>query len=366
MRVVCLVVAAGRGTRAMQGDGIAKQYQHIGAVPVLTRTLRAFCAHPRIARCLVVTHPDDRMAYAAATRGLGAHLLPPVDGGATRQASVRAGLEALDGPGAPDLVLIHDAARPFIRRDLIDRVLAALDDHSGAIPALAVADTLKRNAAGMEVGATVARNGLYRAQTPQGFRFAEILAAHRAAAAAGRDDFTDDSAVAEWHGLRVAIVEGAEINRKLTTVADIRQADREFRDGSWDGQERRSGFARRALRPGPQGGLLICGAALGGATAGGEGRGAGAIAAALLACRRPRSRRPKRRGACARPVAPSPPSRWRCMDPCRAPRERRPRRWPPGSPRRWRSRRRMSTSRWATRSTTRRAAARHSSSRTPP
>jgi 1-deoxy-D-xylulose-5-phosphate synthase len=161
-------------------------------------------------------------------------------------------------------------------------VLAALNDHPGAIPALAVADTLKRNAAGMEVGATVARNGLYRAQTPQGFRFAEILAAHRAAAAAGRDDFTDDSAVAEWHGLRVAIVEGAEINRKLTTVADIRQADREFRDGSWDGQERRSGFARRALRPGPQGGLLICGAAIGGATAGGEDHGAAAIAAALL------------------------------------------------------------------------------------
>ena len=282
MRVVCLIVAAGRGTRAMAADGIAKQYQHIGAVPVLTRTLRAFVAHPRIARCLVVTHPDDRMAYAAATRGLAAHLLPPVDGGATRQASVRAGLEALAGPDAPDLVLIHDAARPFIRRDLIDRVLAALDDHPGAIPALAVADTLKRNAAGMEVGATVARNGLYRAQTPQGFRFAEILAAHRAAAAAGRDDFTDDSAVAEWHGLRVAIVEGAEINRKLTTVADIRQADREFRDGSWDGQERRSGFARRALRPGPQGGLLICGAAIGGATAGGEDHGAAAIAAALL------------------------------------------------------------------------------------
>jgi 1-deoxy-D-xylulose-5-phosphate synthase len=282
MRVVCLVVAAGRGTRAMQADGVAKQYQHIGAVPVLTRTLRAFAAHPRIAQCLVVTHPDDRMAYAAATRGLEAHLLPPVDGGATRQDSVRAGLEALAGPGAPDIVLIHDAARPFIRRDLIDRVLAALQDHPGAIPALSVADTLKRNAAGMQVGATVARAGLYRAQTPQGFRFADILAAHRAAAAARRDDFTDDSAVAEWHGLRVAIVDGAEINRKLTTVADIRQADREFRDGSWDGQERRSGFARRVLSPGPQGGLLLCGAAIGGAAPGAEDQGAGAIAAALL------------------------------------------------------------------------------------
>jgi 1-deoxy-D-xylulose-5-phosphate synthase len=282
MRVVCLVVAAGRGTRAMQADGVAKQYQHIGAVPVLTRTLRAFAAHPRIARCLVVTHPDDRMAYAAATRGLEAHLLPPVAGGATRQDSVRAGLEAMVGPEAPDLVLIHDAARPFIRRDLIDRVLAALADNPGAIPALAVADTLKRNGAGMQVGATVARNGLYRAQTPQGFRFTEILSAHRAAAAAGRDDFTDDSAVAEWHGLRVAIVEGAEINRKLTTVADIRQADREFRDGSWDGQERLSGFARRVLRADDHGGVLLCGAQIGGGRAAREDQGAPAIAAALL------------------------------------------------------------------------------------
>jgi predicted esterase len=135
----------------------------------------------------------------------------------------------------------------------------------------------------MQVGATVARNGLYRAQTPQGFRFTEILAAHRAAAAAGRDDFTDDSAVAEWHGLRVAIVEGAEINRKLTTVADIRQADREFRDGSWDGQERLSGFTRRALRPGTDPARLLYGAA--------DDPAAAAIAAALLrAARLPAAR----------------------------------------------------------------------------
>ncbi len=283
MRVVCLVVAAGRGTRAMQADGVAKQYQHIGAVPVLTRTLRAFATHPRITHSVVVIHPDDRLAYEAATRGLEAHLLPPVAGGATRQDSVRAGLETLVGPGAPDLVLIHDAARPFIRHALVDTVLAALDHAPGAIPALPVADTLKRNAAGMQVGATVARNGLYRAQTPQGFRFADILAAHRAAAAAGRDDFTDDSAVAEWHGLRVAIVEGAEINRKLTTVADIRQADREFRDGSWDGQERLSGFARRALRSGVDPAQLLCGAA--------DDPAAAAIAAALLrAARLPAAR----------------------------------------------------------------------------
>ena len=259
MRVICLIVAAGRGIRARQADGVAKQYQHIGALPVLTRTLRAFATHPRIERLLVVINPDDRVAYEAATQSLRAHLLPPVAGGATRQASVRAGLEAL-ATEAPDVVLIHDAARPFIRHELIDRVLAELHTHAGVIPALAVADTLKRNAAGMHVGATVSRNGLYRAQTPQAFRFDAILAAHRAAAVSGLNDFTDDAAVAEWHGIRIAIVEGAEINRKLTTVADIRQADREFRDGSWDGQERRSGLARAALRLVPGDHLVLCGA----------------------------------------------------------------------------------------------------------
>jgi len=245
-KVACIVVAAGRGTRARQADGVAKQYQHIGAVPVLTRTLRAFASHPRVRDIVVVFHPDDRRAYESATQGLRGRLLEPVPGGATRQDSVRAGLEALSGL-APDIVLVHDAARPFLRHDLVDRVLDALATHAGAIPALPVADTLKRNAAGMLVGGTVARNGLYRAQTPQGFRYPEILAAHRAAAAEGRSDFTDDAAVAEWRGMRVAIVEGAEINRKLTTAADIAQADREFRDGSWDGQERRAGIARGAL-----------------------------------------------------------------------------------------------------------------------
>ena len=282
-RIACLVVAAGRGTRARQADGVAKQYQHIGAVPVLTRTLRVLASHPRISDILVVFHPDDRLAYDAATQGLRARLLAPVPGGATRQDSVRLGLEALAAV-APDIVLVHDAARPFLRHDLVDRVLGGLEAHAGAIPALPVADTLKRNAAGMLVGATVARNGLYRAQTPQGFRFPEILAAHRAAAAEGRLDFTDDAAVAEWRGLRIAIVEGAEINRKLTTAADIAQADREFRDGSWDGQERRAGMARGALSLVPGDRIRILGAVLDWrhGDAGGGDRAAATIALALL------------------------------------------------------------------------------------
>jgi 1-deoxy-D-xylulose-5-phosphate synthase len=245
--IACIVVAAGRGLRAMGNDNVPKQYQRIGGVPVLTRTLAALTAHPGIGPIAVVIHPDDRAAYEAATRHIADRLLPPVPGGATRQESVRNGLEAL-ATLAPGIVLIHDAARPFVSTLLIDRVVEALRQRPGAIPALAVADTLKRTSAGMLVRGTVARNGLYRAQTPQGFDFAAILDAHRAAVSAGAQDFTDDAAVAEWHGLKIAIVEGEEGNRKLTTVSDIREADSEFRDGAHPGQQRLSGLARLSHR----------------------------------------------------------------------------------------------------------------------
>jgi len=244
-----IVVAAGRGLRAMGNDALPKQYQRIGGVPLLTRTLAALITHPGIGPCVVVIHPDDAGAYESATRHFGDRLLPPVFGGPTRQDSVRHGLDALESV-APDVVLIHDAARPFVSPSLIDRVIAGLTDRAGVIPALPVSDTLKRTSAGMLVSGTVARNGLYRAQTPQGFRFGDIVVAHRAAAAAGKSDFTDDAAVAEWHGMRVAIIEGEESNRKLTTVGDIRAADSEFRDGAHPAQERRSGVARLSHRLG--------------------------------------------------------------------------------------------------------------------
>jgi len=245
--VASIVVAAGRGLRAMGNDAVPKQYQRIGGVPLLTRTLAALLTHPGIGPYVVVVHPDDMTAYEAATRHFGDRLLPPVLGGPTRQDSVRHGLEALESV-VPDLVLIHDAARPFVSASLVERVISELRHRPGVIPALPVSDTLKRTSAGMLVSGTVARNGLYRAQTPQGFHFREIIAAHRAAAAAGRSDFTDDAAVAEWHGMRVAIIEGEESNRKLTTVGDICEADSEFRDGAHPAQERRSGVARVSHR----------------------------------------------------------------------------------------------------------------------
>ena len=223
MSVAALIVAAGRGSRAA-GAGGPKQYWPIGGAPMLTRAIAAFASHPRIDDILVVIHPEDEALYRAASAPHAARLRDPVAGGARRQDSVRAGLEAFTNR-APSSVLIHDAARPFVPAALIDRVIEALSVHQGALPALPVTDSLKR-AEGARVTGTVARESLWQAQTPQGFAFGPILAAHRAAAEREpRRDFTDNSAVAEWFGLDVALVEGAASNRKLTTAEDLRIAD---------------------------------------------------------------------------------------------------------------------------------------------
>ena len=214
---VALVVAAGRGTRL--GAPLPKQYLPLGGVAVLRHGLRTLVEHPGIAAIRVIIHPDDHALYAAAAAGL--ELLPPVSGGAQRQDSVRNGLESLaDVP--PELVLIHDGARPFLDRGVIDRVLAALDGHAGAIAALPVRDAVKRGD-GIRIAATIDRSALWRAQTPQGFQFGAILAAHRAAAGA---ELSDDAAVAERAGLAVALVEGSEDNFKVTTMDDLARAER--------------------------------------------------------------------------------------------------------------------------------------------
>lgn len=214
-----IIVAAGRGSR-MGGD-LPKQYQRLGARTVLGHTLAAFAAHPRIGTVQAVIHADDAQRYARASAGI-AGLRAPVPGGDSRQGSVLAGLEALAAE-PPAHVLIHDAARPFVDAGTIERVCAALPDHHGAVPAVAVSDTLKRADNGRIAG-TVARSGLWAAQTPQGFHYDRICEAHRAAADAGRDDFTDDAAVAEWAGLDVALVEGSAANRKITTAEDLMEA----------------------------------------------------------------------------------------------------------------------------------------------
>lgn len=208
---LALIVAAGRGQRA--GDGLPKQYRRVGGQAVLRRTVQAFLDHPRVDGVQVVIHPDDRDLYAAAVSGLA--LPSPILGGATRQESVRLGLEAV----ACDLVLIHDAARAFVSAAVIDRVIGALATDDGAVPALPVSDSLRRG--GSHIDGEVDRDGLYRVQTPQGFRFDAILAAHRAVTTAA----TDDAAVLRAVGGRVALVEGDEANMKLTTPDDFRRAE---------------------------------------------------------------------------------------------------------------------------------------------
>ena len=215
---MALLVAAGRGQRF--GGETPKQYRMLAGAPVLFRTVRAFLDHPSVDGVRVVIDPDYRDAYDQAVGTLG--LPPPVAGGPSRQESVRLGLEALDRDQQPDAVLIHDAARPLVDAGTIERVCRALDDTPGAIAAVPVVDTLKREADG-DISGTVDRSGLWRAQTPQGFRFAAIRDAHRAASGAS---LTDDAAVAEQAGLAVRLVTGSEDNIKVTVEDDLRRAER--------------------------------------------------------------------------------------------------------------------------------------------
>jgi len=222
---VAIIVAAGRGARAAGMGAIPKQYRALAGVPVLAHSLDVLTRHPQVDAVEVVIHPDDRPLYSQATRRYAADLVEPVSGGATRQDSVRLGLEAL-AANAPERVLIHDAARPFLTGDLITRLLAALDHTPAAIAAEPIADTLKRSNAAGHVEQTIDRANLWRAQTPQAFHFAPILAAHRLAADKGQRDFTDDAGLAEWAGMPVQLIASGCHNMKLTTPDDVALAER--------------------------------------------------------------------------------------------------------------------------------------------
>ncbi|MEM9677572.1 MAG: bifunctional 2-C-methyl-D-erythritol 4-phosphate cytidylyltransferase/2-C-methyl-D-erythritol 2,4-cyclodiphosphate synthase [Pseudomonadota bacterium] len=234
-----IIVAAGRGYRASAGasDNASanigpKQYQLLNGKAVLAHTTQVFLDHPAISGVTVVIHADDGDLYADAMKDVldHANLLPTVTGGATRQASVCNGLEAI-ADIQPATVLIHDAARPFIDADTISRVVCALEQSTAALPARAVADTLKRGDADGLVSDTIDRAGLYAAQTPQGFAFDPILQAHRDAALRSDIEFTDDSALAEWAGHAVALVEGGARNSKITTADDLKEAKRTMTQG---------------------------------------------------------------------------------------------------------------------------------------
>jgi 2-C-methyl-D-erythritol 4-phosphate cytidylyltransferase/2-C-methyl-D-erythritol 2,4-cyclodiphosphate synthase len=214
-----VIVAAGSGSRA--GGELPKQYQRVGGISILERTVRGF-VESDVGSVVVVIGPGHEKLYDSI--GLSdTKLASPVGGGSSRQESVLKGIRAIPS-GAASHVLIQDGARPFTSRHLIERVAGALDGADAVVPVLPVASTLKRVEGG-SVAATVDRTGLYAAETPQGFRLDVIRDAHEKAAAAGLR-FTDDAAVAEWAGVAVHTVVGDPANVKLTTAEDIASADR--------------------------------------------------------------------------------------------------------------------------------------------
>lgn len=241
MRIAILMVAAGRGLRA--GGGIPKQWRLVAGRPLARWTLEAFAEQGPI---YLVIHPDDREMATQVCAGLDVTL---VTGGADRAASVRAGLEAMAGE-APDCVLIHDVARPCVPAGVIDAVVTALGSHPGAAPALAVTDAIWSGADGV-VSGTRDRSGLFRAQTPQGFDFERIIAAHRAHSG----DAADDVEVARAAGLDVAIVQGDDRNLKITTPGDFARAAELLR-GQMD-IRLGNGFDVHAFEDGD--GVILCG-----------------------------------------------------------------------------------------------------------
>ncbi|WP_294212020.1 bifunctional 2-C-methyl-D-erythritol 4-phosphate cytidylyltransferase/2-C-methyl-D-erythritol 2,4-cyclodiphosphate synthase [uncultured Sphingomonas sp.] len=236
-RTVALIVAAGSGSRA--GGAIPKQYAHVGGKALLAHAYAAFAGHPAVDEVVVV--------IAAGAEPLAAAALGPVRtivGGATRRESVARGLAAIEA----DRVLVHDAARPFVPAQVIDRILAALDTHEGAIPGLAVADTLVRD------GAVVPRDGLFRVQTPQGFRLPALRAAH--AGWPADEEATDDAQMVQRLGGSVALVQGDAMLDKVTHPQDFAAAEAKI---AWETRSA-SGFDVHRLEAGEElwlGGVLI-------------------------------------------------------------------------------------------------------------
>ncbi|MDD3288302.1 MAG: bifunctional 2-C-methyl-D-erythritol 4-phosphate cytidylyltransferase/2-C-methyl-D-erythritol 2,4-cyclodiphosphate synthase [Alphaproteobacteria bacterium] len=251
MPMICtaLIVAAGSGQRF--GGLIPKQYQELGGMPILRRSILAFLGHTHIDNVQVVISPQHRDLYDKAVEGLD--LPPPVHGGATRQDSVRLGLEALEKSAQkPDLVMIHDAARPLIDAQTITAVRKALDSADGAIAAKPLVDTLKRGD-GNVITDTINRANLWQAHTPQAFRFDKILAAHRAAIG---QKLTDDAVVAEKAGIPVILVPTNADNMKITNPDDLGRAARLL--GQTFGDIRTGiGFDVHRLIPGTE--IHLCG-----------------------------------------------------------------------------------------------------------
>ncbi len=228
MRTAAIIVAAGRGERL--GGTMPKQYRLLGGEMILTRALRAALAAPGIDAVLAAIDPEAEAHYAEAAAPLSdPRLLDPVAGGSHRAETVRRALEAL-AEHAPEVVLVHDAARPFASHALFSALAQEAGAETGAIPAEPVVDALWRGADGL-AEAPVARAGLWRAQTPQAFPFASLLAAHRAAAESEAPPALDDAEVFRRAGHAVHLVPGEPENVKITTAADLARAERQLARG---------------------------------------------------------------------------------------------------------------------------------------
>jgi 2-C-methyl-D-erythritol 4-phosphate cytidylyltransferase / 2-C-methyl-D-erythritol 2,4-cyclodiphosphate synthase len=253
--IVALIVAAGRGERMYSAAG-PKQYRLLAGKPVLLHSLEVFLDHPLVTHVQVVIHGDDAAPYAQLAPKCR-KLLDPVTGGRTRQQSVHAGLEAISRL-EPETVLIHDAARPFPAAALIDELIHTTCRGTGALPAHPVADTLKKVDEGMVTG-TVDRRGLWAAQTPQCFRFADISAAHRRFADSDQA-FSDDASIAEAAGIAVRLVEAPEPNFKITTEHDMNLAQMMMISGQ--SADIRTGNGYDVHRTGPGDTVVLCGVSI--------------------------------------------------------------------------------------------------------
>lgn len=272
MMVNTVIVAAGRGTRANVAPSgpdrpdagvlpVAKQYALIDGRAVLAHAIDVFAAHPKIGKILIVIHKDDHGAYEemCVRDGFAGTLLEPVIGGATRQESVRRGLEHLATVAEETThVLIHDAARPFVTAGVLDRVIRQLTEGTGALAALPVVDSLQRTDDNGALIDALPRQNVWRAQTPQGFAFQEILTAHQEALRVSNTDFTDDASLFQWAGGRVIAVMGAKANSKITTAEDLRMAQTsKHADGSV--QLIRTGTGYDVHKTGPGTSVMLCG-----------------------------------------------------------------------------------------------------------
>jgi 2-C-methyl-D-erythritol 4-phosphate cytidylyltransferase / 2-C-methyl-D-erythritol 2,4-cyclodiphosphate synthase len=251
-QVAALIVAAGRGSRL--GGDVPKQYRRLAGMAVLAHTIRAFDQHPEISTILVVIHPDDAALYAEAIKPVtSAKLLAHCAGGATRQASVRAGLDALTRMN-PDIVLIHDAARPFVSATLISNAVQSAATFGAAVPGAEITDTVVRVDGGLHAE-TLSRDALRRVQTPQAFRFGLIRDAHQRLV--GNDSFTDDGGVAAACDHAIHVFAGDAANTKITTAKDLEDAELRMTSQSALISRTGQGFDVHAFKPGDH--IWLCG-----------------------------------------------------------------------------------------------------------